>query len=185
MRSAVVLLLSLVCMPAVGCGTTNSGDNKDGSVSPEQISQLENELRQRPPLEAAHTQYEAAIRQMADRITALVSGLTWTLDQNTWTGCGGNYARTSGKQVYQMAVFTGPIPEQNWPRAVQIVKDGAASYGAGNFGAVKDQPGDHDVYISGADGVQFQLATQKASTLTAKSDCRLSQTDTPTPASHP
>lgn len=76
-----------------------------------------------------------------------------------------------------MAIFSGPIPDAVWPLALQIVKDGAATQGASEFGTLKDNPGDHDVYIAGPDGAEFRLGTQNASTLAAKSDCRLSQAD--------
>ena len=100
--------------------------------------------------------------------------MTWK--ENTWVGCGGEYAKTKAKQASIMAVFRGPISDAVWPQALQIVKDGAAQTGATQFGIFKDSPGDHDIYVAGPDGVEFRLGTQKASTLT-KSDCRLSQTD--------
>jgi hypothetical protein len=92
-------------------------------------------------------------------------------------GLRGEYAQTKANQAYIMAVFSGPIPDAVWPKALQIVKDGAFQKGATEFGTFKDNPGDHDIYFAGPDGVEFRLGTQKASTLTAKSDCRLSQTD--------
>jgi hypothetical protein len=139
-------------------------------------AQLEQKLQAKPSLEAAQTEYQAAVQNMAAGIAALTPGTTWTVEQNTWVGCGGEYATTKGKQAYLMAVFSGPIPDAVWPQALQIVKDGAAQKGATDFGTFKDSPGDHDIYIAGPDGVEFRLGTQKASTLTAKSDCRLSQT---------
>lgn len=114
---------------------------------------------------------------MADRIAALTPGTTWSIETKTWVGCDGDYANTGAKQAYLMAVFSGPIPDSVWPQALQIVKDGAGQRGAQDVGTVKDSPGNHDVSISGPDGVVFQLGTQKASTLTARSDCRLSQAD--------
>ena len=140
-------------------------------------AQLEQELQSKPSLEAAQAEYQAAVQDMAGKIAALTPGTTWTTEQNTWVGCGGEYANTKAKQAYVMAVFSGPIPDAVWPQALQIVKDGAAHMGATEFGTFKEKPGDHDIYIAGPDGVEFRLGTQKASTLTAKSDCRLSQAD--------
>jgi Lipoprotein confined to pathogenic Mycobacterium len=172
------LLLGLICTASVAaCGSSTSTGGTDTSVTTADPAQLEQKLQSKPPLEAAQTEYQAAVQNMATSIAALTPGTTWNIEQNTWVGCGGEYAQTKAKQAYVMAVFSGPIPDTVWPQALQIVKDGAAQKGASEFGTFKDNPGDHDVYIAGPDGVEFRLGTQKASTLTAKSDCRLSQAD--------
>jgi hypothetical protein len=187
MRRPMVWLAVLVCVLAVGCGTGGGdmylGGGEDGNVSPEQIAQMENDLRSKPSFEAAKAEYQTAMRQMADRIAALVPGLTWNLEENSWEGCGGRYSHTHGKQVYQLIVFSGPIPDDKWPQALQVVKDGAARFGATHFGVFHDQPGFHDIYLDGPDGVDFRFGTQVASSLSAKSDCRISETYTPTPTS--
>ena len=167
------LLFGLAC---AACGQSTSTGGTETSVTSADPAQLEQKLQSKPPLEAAQTEYQAAVQNMATGIAALTPGTTFNVEQNTWVACGGDYAQTKGKQAYIMAVFSGPIPDNVWPQALQIVKDGAAQKGATEFGTFKDNPGDHDVYIAGPDGVEFRLGTQKASTLTAKSDCRLSQT---------
>jgi hypothetical protein len=167
------LLIAAQCVAACG-PSTSTGETSVTSADP---TQLEQKLQSKQPLEAAQTEYQAAVQKMAAGIAALTPGTTWNIEQNTWVGCGGEYAQTTAKQAYVMAVFSGPIPDNVWPQALQIVKDGAAQLGATNFGTFKDNPGDRDIYIAGPDGVEFRLGTQKASTLAAKSDCRLSQAD--------
>ncbi|MBS4727056.1 LppA family lipoprotein [Mycobacterium sp. SM1] len=183
--SMVWLLVLLLWGMALGCGHRDGG--KEGPLSPEKVAALEDGLRSKPPLEAAKEQYRAAVSQMADAIAALVPGLTWSMDMDTWAGCGGDYVWTRAKAAYFMVGFSGPIPDDKWPQAVQIVKDGAKQFGATDYGVIKDKPGDHDVYLSGSGGVEFKLGTQKASSLTAQSDCRISETDTssPSPTPHP
>jgi ABC-type glycerol-3-phosphate transport system substrate-binding protein len=177
-KMAAGMAFGLVCVAGVaGCGGSTSTGGESTSVSESDSAQLEQELQSKPSLEAAQAEYQAAVQNMADSIAALTPGTTFNIEQNTWVGCGGEYATTNAKQAYLMAVFSGPIPDAVWPQALQIVKDGAAQLGASELGTFKDNPGDHDVYIAGSDGVEFRLGTQKASTLTAKSDCRLSQTD--------
>ncbi|KZS70735.1 hypothetical protein A4G27_23645 [Mycobacterium kansasii] len=184
MRLPMAWLMVLILVMGLGCGRIGHGTGRgeEGPLSPEKVAELENPLRAKPPLEAAKDQYRAAVTQMANAITALVPGLTWSMDMDTWTGCGGDYEWTRAKAAYFMVGFSGPIPDDNWPQAVQIVKDGAKQFGVTNFGVMKDKPGDHDIYISGAGGI-FKLGTQVASSLTAQSDCRISQTDTPKPLS--
>ena len=154
-------------------------------MSPEQTSALESRLRTKPPAEVAQQQYRAALTQMADAIAALVPGLSWSMDRDGWTDCGGDYAGTRGRAAYFQLGFKGPVPDDKWDRAVQIVRDGAKQFGANDFGVMKNNPGDHDVYVSGPDGVEFKFGTQVDAVLTAQSDCRISQTDSPTPSSTP
>lgn len=165
----------------------NETRSEEGPLSPEKVAALEDGLRSKPPLEAAQAQYRTAVSQMADAIAGLVPGLTWRLDTDSWNDCGGEYVWTRAKEAYLMVVFSGPIPDDKWPQAVQIVKDDVKQFGATNFGVMKNKPNDHDVYFSGHGGVDFKLSTQKAAVLTAQSDCRMSQADAPasSPTRHP
>ncbi|SOJ58123.1 hypothetical protein MSIMFB_05603 [Mycobacterium simulans] len=188
----MMLVLTVLCAIIVGCGNTNGGNGdavngRDRPVSPERLAALEDGLRSKPPLEDAQAQYRAAVTQMADGLVALVPGLTWRLETDSWTGCGGDYEWTRAKEAYLRAVFSGPIPDDKWQRAIEIVNDGAKKFGANDFGVLKDRPGDHDVYFAGTDDVQFRVGTQVAAVLTARSDCRISQADTPaaSPIRHP
>lgn len=156
-----------------------SGSRDRGDASAEGVE------RAKPPLEDAKDQYRAAVTQLANAITALVPGLTWRTDMDTWTGCGGEYEWTRAKAAYFMIVFSGPIPDDKWLQAVQIVKDGVEQFGATGFGVMKNKPADHDVYFAGHGGVEFKCSTQKAAVLTAQSDCRISRTDTPKPSPTP
>ncbi|GJP28636.1 hypothetical protein NJB18091_13840 [Mycobacterium marinum] len=190
MRWRLVGLLALVCVLVLGCGSSGSGGlgrggEQEGPLSPEKVAELENPLRAKPSLEAAKDQYRAAVTRMADAIAALVPGLTWSMDVDSWNHCGGEYVWTNAKMAYFMVGFSGPIPDDRWPQAVRIVKDGGQQFGATTFGVMKDKPGDHDVYLAGHGGVEFKLGTQVASSLTAQSDCRISETDTPSPPPTP
>ncbi|BBU21633.1 LppA family lipoprotein [Mycobacterium xenopi] len=182
MRWSTLWFAFAFCLLATACGTNPDGV-RNPSMSTEQTAQRENQIRSKPSLEAARAQYEGAMRQMADSIIALVPGLTWNFEENSWNGCGSEYPHIRAKQVYQLIVFSGPIPDAKWPQALQIVKDGVAPFGATQFGVFHDQTGFHDIYLAGPDGIEFRFGTQKASTLSAKSDCRISETDTPSPPS--
>jgi hypothetical protein len=47
-------------------------------------AQLEHKLQARPSLEAAQTEYQAAVQNMATSIAALTPGTTRTIEKNTW-----------------------------------------------------------------------------------------------------
>jgi hypothetical protein len=173
----------VVCMSVSGCGATDSGSQ--GNPGPSRVAELESGLRSKPSFEVAKNEYSAQMDRMAQEITDLVPGIKWHVKENSWRGCGGDYVWTRAQQVYYYIVFDQPIPDSLWPRALQIVKDGAARFGATAIGVLVDQPNNRDLTISGADGVEFEFGTAKQTILSAKSDCRMRETDTPTPSPKP
>jgi hypothetical protein len=172
----------VMSMSVFGCGATDSGST--GNPGPQRIAELENGLRTKPSFEAARAQYVAAADQMATQIVALVPGMTWKVDENSWNGCGGDFVWTRAVQVYYRLVFDGAIPDNVWPKAVQIVKDGAARFGATTVSVFMDQPGNKDLAIAGS-GAQFHFGTKAGTVFAATSDCRMRETDTPAPTPKP
>lgn len=180
-RVARIIALTLIgLLIMTGCGSGSEPGQEDGGMGTS-TSDPEATLRSKPPFEAAQEQYRNAMRDMADRVAALVPGLTWQIKEDSWRGCGGAYARTSGVQVYVYIVFAGPVPDGNWAPALAIVKDGAARLGASNMTTLVDNPGDRDVMFGGADGIEIEFGTKTNTILSAKSDCRLRQADLPAP----
>ena len=173
----VVMLMSVF-----GCGAGDSGSH--GNPGPQRVAELENGLRSKPSFEAARAEYEKAANQMATEIAALVPGMTWKVDENSWSGCGGDYVWTRAVQVNYRIVLDRSIPDALWPKALQIVKDGAARFGATAVSVFMDQPGNKDLAIAGS-GAQFQFGTKVQTVLDATSDCRMRETDTPAPTPTP
>jgi hypothetical protein len=176
-RAPAFVAAIILAASVSGCGTGDIAGGTSTSMNPDQVAQIEKELRGKPSLEAAGAEYKAAVTTMADAIAALIPGTTWQFAQDTWTGCSGTYGAAKGKQAYVLAAFTGPIPDAVWPKALQITKDGAARFGATEYGTFQDQPGHHDIYLAGSGGVEFRLGTKGASSLAGQSDCRLSEAD--------
>jgi len=184
-RTITVLVSAALCaLTAIGCSSSQPAkeDAMSGSSSPAP-SDPDTRLRERPSFEAAQQQYTAAVTDTANQIAALVPGLTWTIEENSWRGCGGEFLDTRGVQAYVVATFSGPTPDPLWPRALKIVEDAAAQLGATDMQPLKDGPADHDVIVTGPDGVEVTFGTAKATVLSAKSECRLRQKDTSTPRS--
>jgi Lipoprotein confined to pathogenic Mycobacterium len=169
----------VVFMSVFGCGATDPGTQ--GNPGPQRVTELENGLRAKPSLEEAKAEYSAAMNQMAGNIAALTSGMTWHVKEDSWRGCGGDYGWTRAKQVYYYIVFDKAIPDDLWPHAIEIVKNGAAHFGATTVNVFVDQPGNKDLTISGAGGVEFEFGTAKQTIFSGKSDCRMSEADTSTP----
>ncbi len=179
-RIAAGIVGMVVWMSISGCGAADSGPH--GNPGPQRVAELENGLRSKPSFETAKAEYASAMNQMADKIAALVPGMKWTVDENSWDHCAGEYVWTRAVRVFERIVFDRPIPDDVWPKAVQIVKDGAARFGATSVNVFVDQPSNKDLAISGS-GVQFHFGTAVQTILTATSDCRMRETDTPTPTS--
>jgi hypothetical protein len=179
--SAILGMVVVVCMSIAGCG--DPGPGMHGNPGPARVAELENGLRSKPSFEDTRAEYQTAMNQMATQITALVPGMTWQVDENSWNDCGGEYVWTRAVRVYYRIVFNRAIPDDVWPKAVQIVKDGAAHFGATTVDVFVDQPGSKDLAISGA-GAQFHFGTKVQTVFSATSDCRMRATDTPTPTSH-
>jgi hypothetical protein len=173
-----IFWLIVLCASVFGCGATDSETH--GNPGPERVEQLENGLRSKPSFEAAQAEYSAAMNLMADKIAALVPGIAWHVDENSWRGCGGDYVWTRAKQVDYLIVFDKAIPDDTWPRALQVVKDGVARFGATNVSVFVNQPGNKDLAISGPGGADFKFGTAKQTIFSATSDCRMRETDRPT-----
>jgi len=187
-RTITVLMSAGLCaLTAIGCTSSQPAkeDAMSGSSSPASPapSDPDTRLRERPSFEAAQQQYTAVVTDTANQIASLVPGLTWQIQENSWGGCLGEFADTKGVQAYVFATFSGPTPDSSWPTAVEIVKGAAAQLGATNAQPMVDRPANHEVVFSNPDGVEVTFGTAKATVLSAKSECRLRQKDTPTPRS--
>ena len=175
-RITAILGIALLWI-TVGCGTPDPG--KQGNPGPKRVAELENQLRAKPSFEAAHDEYASAMKQMADQIVALVPGMTWRVQEDTWGGCSGELVWTRGVHVYYFVVFDRPTPDDVWPRAVDIVKAGAARLGATNVQTSVDKPGSKDLGLTGPDGVAFEFGTAAQTVFSGTSDCRMRATDKP------
>ena len=93
----------VMSMSVFGCGATDSGSQ--GNPGPQRVAELENGLRFETELRSCPCEYETATNQMATEIAALVPGMTWKVDENSWNGCGGDYVWTRAVQVYYRLVL--------------------------------------------------------------------------------
>lgn len=148
-------------------------------MRPDQVTALENDLRAKDSAEDTLSRYEQALAQTADQITALVPGLTWRWNRESTTiSCGGELKDTRGVQMLTRSVlFDGPIPDSAWPAALETVRNQASELGADELFGYVDKPGDHDIAITGASGVEVRFGTKVAATLSARSDCHLRRED--------
>jgi hypothetical protein len=167
--------MALLWITVVGCGASDPGTK--GNPGPERVAELENEMRAKPSFETTRDQYMSAMKQVADQVAALVPGMTWHVEEDSWGGCGGELVWTRGVQVYYFIVFDRAIPDDVWPRAVEIVKAGVARFGATTVQVFVDKPGSKDLALTGPDGVGFEFGTKVQTIFSGTSDCRMRATD--------
>lgn len=115
----------------------------------------------------------------ADDISKLVPGLTrrWNRESKQ-LDCDGEFAETGGVRVItRNLVSSGPIPDDAWPAALQVLRDHAAKLGATQQHVYADKPGHHDIAIYGDSGIELHLSTRGQAVINATSDCYLKQAD--------
>ena len=152
---------------------------QEPTVAPSNSPSLEDQLRSKGSAEDALTRYESALQATADDLTKLVPGMTWRWNRDAkQLGCGGEFADTRGVRVItRNLVANGPIPDDAWPAALQVLRDHAAQLGATQEHVYADKPGHHDIAIYAGNGTELWLGTRAQAVLNAKSDCYLQRAD--------
>jgi len=152
---------------------------QEPTVTPSNTPALEDQLRAKGPAEDALTRFESASQATADDISKLVSGLTWRWNRESkLLDCGGSFAETRGVHVVtRNLVSNGPIPDDAWPAALQVLRDHAAKFGATQQHVYADKPGHRDVAIYADNGAELHLITRGQAVLNATSDCYLQRAD--------
>ncbi|MGE2718471.1 LppA family lipoprotein [Mycolicibacterium celeriflavum] len=156
-------------------------DDPEPTVNPDRKVALEDQLRPKESAEEALTRYEEILRETADAIGELVPGLTWRWNRDAdFLDCTGEFAETRGVRVgTRSRLADGPIPDDVWPAALQVVRDRAGKLGADQEHVYANKPGHHDIAVYGDNGVEIRLLSRERAVLTATSDCHLKQADLP------
>ena len=153
--------------------------NQEPPVKPSNVPALEDQLRAKGPAEDALTRYESALQATADDLSKLLPGLTWRWNRDAkLVDCGGDFAETRGVRVItRNLVSNGPIPDDSWPAALQVLRDHAGELGATQQFIYADKPGHHDIAIHADDGKELRLIARGQAVLNAMSDCYLQRAD--------
>jgi Lipoprotein confined to pathogenic Mycobacterium len=130
-----------------------------------EIAVLEDTLRPRGAVEDTLSRYESAMQQIADKLSLRQPGLTWHWDPQTGSSrCTGEFEDTSGAQLRRRLVANGPIADDMWAPAHQIVRDNASQIGVS--------------YVSGfalpnGDGGAIDLTQTDVAVLSGMTPCQL------------
>lgn len=137
------------------------------------------ELAARPNIEVMIGKHKEIEREIQRRLAAEV-GLpdAWeTTDEESENGCGGRYSDLDAVVIHMpnWANFDHPIPEADWPRALEIFTEVTGKYGFDKPKAVVDRPNDHLVHAHDENGAEFSFGTKKATSLFSITGCHLTE----------
>lgn len=172
-RAVATVMLVLAGLLVTGCGGTVS-TNDDAQASQNRHATLD-KLHNRPSLEDTEQHLHDTVQRIIAAINDVTPGLKWHSQGDRDQGpCGGEYSNTDGQDVYlPHMVSDTPIPDANWPRALQAARNVAREAGITEIDVFKDQPGDHEVNLYGSNGNTIQFGSVQAVALFGGTGCRL------------
>lgn len=167
----MALPIVAIAMAVSGCGgiMDNPYNHSD-----EEIAQAAELMRDLPTLEETEATMVAVVDEIKAAATAINPALRWEESRpRRAEGCGGAFARTDGSSV-RMPLWgsQAPIPDADWPEILAAAREIAARAGIHDVNVRVDQPGDHDVLLSGETGNRLQIGTKVAASITGETGCR-------------
>jgi hypothetical protein len=176
----VIAVIALIAVFAVVVQLSAAlRSEQEPHVNPSNTPALEDQLRAKGPAEEALTRYESDLQATADDLSKLMPGLKWRWNRDAkHVDCDGEFAETRGVRVItRNLVSNGPIPDDIWPAALQVLRDHAAKLGATQEHIYADKPAHHDIAIYADNGVELRLIAREQAVFNAMSDCYLQRAD--------
>jgi hypothetical protein len=170
-RCLVFLAVAITVTAAAACGD-RPGDTVNKDANRQQQIQ---ELLKRPDIDKAVARYEQMRTEIRDRLTAEVELPPWKARDGTRAGCR-EFPDVDGmeKQSAQLGTWStkASLPDDNWPRAVEIFAEVTRSYGFESPPRViVDRPGNHEVTAADEFGADVILGTEVNTTLSLLTGC--------------
>lgn len=167
---AVVVLAGLLL---AGCGGSLSAN--DDAQNSQSRRDAVGRLNSQPSLEETEQHLHDVVQWIIDAIHVVSPGLRWVPHrERLQSPCGGEYSNTGGIEVTLPSMLSDiPIPDADWPRAVQAARNVAREAGITEIEVFRDQPGDHDVNLTGSNGNSIHFGSAEATGLRGTTGCRL------------
>lgn len=140
----------------------------------------QSELAARPTSEQMISRYEDMLQLVRDRLDTELGPFDWfRIRDDARNGCGTAFPSELGGRTVTLAPwgFEAAIPDDQWPRAAQIVADTTAEYGFDTAGLQIDEPGRHTVNgVDTALGAHYRFGTQVNTSIQVTTGCHLPRT---------
>ncbi|MER5389306.1 LppA family lipoprotein [Saccharopolyspora sp. NPDC002686] len=165
-------LALLVLGAALLTGCAGRPDTPDGGSMQDQTSALQ----QRPAMAEITARYEEMQQKLRDRWTAELGLSTpWVNDGNPGQAGCAEFPDVPNAEQHTLDRWQneGAIPDDRWPRALQIADEVAAEYGFTERQVILDRPGDHKVEMRDAFGGWLQVGTKVKTVLRVRTGCHL------------
>ncbi|TDD01694.1 hypothetical protein E1181_24675 [Saccharopolyspora terrae] len=167
MRRFATLILSAALLSGCAAG------GGDGESMEDQL----NALRQRPSMEEVAADYDRMQQELRERLVAEIGLPEFTDEGNTGESACPDFADVRGAEQRTLATWMqkGGIPDEQWPRALQIATEVGASRGFTELHVVTDRPGDHKIELHNPYGARLQLGAAANTVLSVRTGCHLLQ----------
>lgn len=134
------------------------------------------ELRARPDQATAAAEMRAVVDQLRTRLETELGIGGWAPFGGPLTraGCIGHSDIPRAEEITVARLGrSGPIPDAQWPRVLQILIEVTAPHGFSNPSSPAAKPGLYDVTVKNQYGGYINLATSKNTTIGARTGCHL------------
>jgi Lipoprotein confined to pathogenic Mycobacterium len=168
-------LVAVAALLAVAC--TIRGQAPSSTMSPNPNQQFQ-ELMTRPDIEQISQRYEQMANTIRDRLVADTGLPPWQVRSDTGgsSGCR-NYPDVSIPDAQSRGLplwaAEANLPDDKWPRAVQIVTDIAKENGFGPPKTLVDVPGRHEVSLEDGYGAEITFGTRVHTSMLIQTGCHL------------
>ncbi|EIE99182.1 LppA family lipoprotein [Saccharomonospora glauca] len=142
------------------------------------MNPLFDELLGRPDIETVQRDYLALLDLIRDRLVSDFGIAPFVLDAAepvTGSACPGEFSTVREAEVRHIAASRSPgnLPDEAWPRAVELVTELAAEKGFTDPRTVVDRPGDHEVALYDQYGAELIFGTAKNTIISLSTGCHL------------
>jgi outer membrane murein-binding lipoprotein Lpp len=164
--AAVIALLLLT-------GCTDSGSTPGGQSMT--IRNAVQELQARPDIDQAMTSYNQLIEQVKTELTKTIGLQPWEkYGEPNSCACTeyGDAGTRLNADIRDTAGWGAPgIPADRWPQALETLKRVTTAAGFTTAEVVKDQSGEHDLFLHGPNKSVLYFGTAKRTSLYITSGC--------------
>ncbi|WP_086783196.1 LppA family lipoprotein [Crossiella equi] len=153
-----------------GCTTTPEGNN---------VNEMFQQLRQRPDIDEASKRYTELQSKIKDRLAAEFPSLAWEIFTGTKgaSACGFDFPGLDAADGENRGLpgwkAKGNLPDTDWEKALQSVREVAAQHGFSSPAPIVDKPGDHEVIFKDSYDAKLSFGTAANTLLSLRTGCHL------------
>jgi hypothetical protein len=158
----------LVAGLMAGCGSPTKED---------QVDDPQAEIAARPAWPEAETEYQRLLTDVRSRLAELAPEVAWddtTPARTTESGCSGPLGTVDGATSRNYNTGGGgAIPDDDWDRVVEVVREVVEPEGYDRFAVIVDEPAQHSVSFYGPRDAELVVSGRQSTTISLRGGCFL------------